>query len=172
MGYQYFRLNRLGVIRVRPFLQIGPRRPDQFAAGSFARQVAEIAAGMRPPLIEVGNVDLLRDFSDVRDITCAYKLLAERGEPGEVYNIASGTANTPRDMIEIMLRTLGTEAAIVEREDRKRPGEPPLLVGDASKLRSATGWSPTRSFTEAVVDTLSYWQRRIKTPAAFGGEAR
>jgi GDP-4-dehydro-6-deoxy-D-mannose reductase len=171
MGYQYFRLYSLKVIRTRPFLQIGPRRPDQFAVGSFARQVAEIAAGYRPPVIEVGNIHVQRDFTDVRDITRAYMLLAERGVPGDVYNIASGTQHSPQNIIEIMLDASGVQADIVQREERMRPGEPPLLIGDAAKLRAETGWSPRRTFAEAVIDTLKYWQLRVSSATVSRGES-
>jgi GDP-4-dehydro-6-deoxy-D-mannose reductase len=130
-------------------------------AGSFARQIAEIQAGIREPVIEAGNIDLRRDFTDVRDVARAYMLAADRGAPGEVYNIASGTAHTLRDMLRIMLRAAGTDAEIRQDDSLWREGEPPLLIGDATRLRTVTGWTPEVSFEQSAIDTLNYWRDRI-----------
>lgn len=157
MGYQYFLTHGLQVVRVRPFLQLGPRRPDHFAVGSFARQVAEIARGA-PAVVRAGNIDLARDFTDVRDVVAAYAVAAEKGEPGEVYNIASGEGHTLRDLIQRMLAAAGVDAQIIIDERLVRHGEPRLLIGDASKLRRRTGWMPGISFEQSAADTVAYWQ--------------
>ena len=172
MGRQYAELHGLAVVRLRPFLQIGPRRPDRFAAGSFARQVAEIERGLREPVIEVGNIDLQRDFTDVRDVARAYALIAERGQRGEVYNIASGTAHSLRDLLEVMLQTARVEAEIRVMPALKRTGEAALLIGDADRLRTATGWETRVSFEQSAADTLAYWQRRIQRMPAQGRSTR
>jgi GDP-4-dehydro-6-deoxy-D-mannose reductase len=169
MGYEYFAVRHLPVIRVRPFLQLGPRRGAQFVAGSFACQVAEIEAGMREPVIEVGNIDLRRDFTDVRDMASAYLLIAERGTPGEVYNIASGTAHTLRDMLGVMLRAAGLQAEIRQDDSLWREGEPSLLIGDSSRLRRVTGWVPAVSFEQSAIDTLTYWRERTRRLGAREG---
>ncbi len=162
MGQQYAACYNLNIIRVRPFLQLGPRRSDRFAAGSFARQVAEIEAGIREPVIRVGNIDLQRDFCDVRDVARALALVAERGTPGEVYNIASGTRHTLRDLLASMMDTAGVRAELVRDEERVRAGEPLLLIGDAGRLRDATGWRPEISFEVSAADTLAYWQTLVR----------
>jgi GDP-4-dehydro-6-deoxy-D-mannose reductase len=131
-------------------------------AGSFARQVSEIAVGVREPVIRVGNIDLERDFVDVRDVARAYALLAERGASGAVYNIASGLPHTLRHMLELMLKEAGVSAEIRDDPGRQRMQEAPLLTGDASKLRSTTGWQPQFSFEQSVLDTLSYWRSRVQ----------
>jgi GDP-4-dehydro-6-deoxy-D-mannose reductase len=162
MGQQYAISHHLAVIRVRPFLQLGPRRSDRFAAGTFARQIAEIELGMREPVIQVGNIDLLRDFCDVRDVARALALAAERGTAGEVYNIASGTGHTLRDLLSAMLRRAGVHADLVRDPGRIRSGEPQLLIGNAARLHAATGWAPEISFEQSAADTLSYWQAQAR----------
>lgn len=170
MGYEYAAVHGLPVVRVRPFLQIGPRRSDRFVAGSFARQVAEIERGMRAPVIEVGNIDLMRDFTDVRDVARAYAATAEQGEPGEVYNIASGTAHSLRNLLDAMLHAASLDADIQQVPGLKRPGEPPILVGDASRLRDLTDWTPEISFEQSAADTLAYWRERVGQRVATKGE--
>jgi GDP-4-dehydro-6-deoxy-D-mannose reductase len=169
MGLQYATVQRLDVVRVRPFLQMGPRRTALFAVGSFARQIAEIECGMRGPSIDVGNVDLVRDLTDVRDAARAYALLAERGAPGEVYNIASGAGHSLREVIDVMLEDAGLEAEIRPQASLHRQAEVPLLVGDASRLRRTTGWAPEIPFEQSARDTLSYWRQRIRRTLVTGG---
>ncbi|HZT95492.1 MAG TPA: GDP-mannose 4,6-dehydratase [Chloroflexota bacterium] len=161
MGYEFFAAHALPVVRVRPFLQIGPRRPDRFAAGSFARQVAEIEAGRREPRIDVGNIDQVRDMCDVRDVARAMRLAAESGQAGAVYNIASGEGHTHRELIRLMLEMAGVQAEIHEDRSRRRPVEPEVIIGDSSRLRADTGWSPAIDFRTSVRDTLEYWRERV-----------
>lgn len=162
MVYGYTDRSKLDIMRVRPFLQLGPGRSDAFVAGSFARQVAEISAGTRSPMIETGNIDLQRDFTDVRDVVQAYALAVEQGASGEVYNIASTETHSLRDMLNCMLEAAGVEATIQPRPDLVRSGEAPLLSGDAGKLRAATGWTPKIPFRQSAHDTLAWWQERIR----------
>lgn len=161
MGYQYWAAHGVAVVRARPFLQLGPRRSDRFVAGSFARQVAEIEAGVRAPVIEVGTVDLRRDFSDVRDVGAALRALAERGRPGEAYNIGSGEGHTLRDLLDAMLADRGTETRLVVDPARLRTGEAPELVADTGKIRRDTGWEPSISFETSARDTLEWWRGRV-----------
>ncbi len=170
MGRQYAEVNGLHVVRVRPFLQIGPRRPSRFVAGSFARQVAEIAEGLRDPVIHVGNIDLLRDFTDVRDVARAYALLVDAGAPGEVYNIASGTSHSLRDLLHVMMRVSGVEAEIRQEPQLTRRQEPQLLIGDSSRLRALTGWEPAVSFEQSAADTLAYWRAQVRQALVAEGE--
>jgi GDP-4-dehydro-6-deoxy-D-mannose reductase len=161
LGRQYWERNSLAVVRVRPFLQIGPRRSDRFVAGAFARQVAEIQAGLRPAIIAVGTIDLERDFTDVRDMVRAYALAAEQGTPGEVYNLASGTAHSLRQVLEVMIGAAGIDAEVTTDPARVRGWESPLLIGSCDKFIAATRWKPTISFEQSARDTLAYWQDRI-----------
>jgi GDP-4-dehydro-6-deoxy-D-mannose reductase len=163
MGLQYVEAQKLDIIRVRPFLQLGPRRSTVFAVGSFARQVAEIERGMRPPVLHTGSIDLLRDFTDVRDVARASALAVRSGSTGAVYNIATGCGHTLRELIDIMLRKAGVTAEVRVDEKLLRPGEAAVVLGDARALRAATGWEPTISFERSVEDTLEYWRERVSS---------
>ncbi|MGH2444170.1 MAG: GDP-mannose 4,6-dehydratase, partial [Chloroflexota bacterium] len=172
MGYQYWASHQLRIIRVRPFLQLGPRRDDRFVAGHFARQIAEIEADLREPIIRVGSIDLRRDFTDVRDVASAYIHAADHGVPGEAYNIASGVAHSLRDMLLIMLEHTRKPAEICTDPELVRPGEPALLIGDASKLRHLAGWAPTISFEQSVLDTVTYWENQVaRDPVPSKGQS-
>ena len=103
MGYQYFKSYGLPIVRTRAFNHEGPRRGDVFVTSNFARQVAEIEAGLRDPVIFVGDLTPRRDYSDVRDIVRGYWLLLERGEPGEVYNLCSGRSWAIQQVLDFLL---------------------------------------------------------------------
>lgn len=171
MARQYAETHGLNATRIRPFLQTGPRRSARFAAGSFARQIAEIAAGLREPIVSVGSIDLLRDFTDVRDAVRGYGLIAERGVAGEVYNLASGIPHSLRDMLRVMLQTADVDAQLVHDPALAREGEAPLLVGDPSKFRAATGWQPEISFEASAADTVIYWLNRTQALLAHEGRS-
>ncbi len=161
MGYQYFKSIGLPIVRSRAFNHAGPRHADSFAASSFARQIAEIELGRRPPELEVGNLDAERDFTDVRDVVRAYWLLLERGEPGDVYNICSGRTWRLADVVDILLASAHRAPIAVRRDAaRLRPAEAPLLRGDAGKIRRAVGWQPEIPFEETVRSMLAYWRER------------
>jgi GDP-4-dehydro-6-deoxy-D-mannose reductase len=136
---------------VRPFNQIGPGQSPLFAVASFAAQLAEIAQGKRAPELRVGNIDVERDFSDVRDTALAHVLALEKGAPGDTYNIASGKGRKLRALIDAMIARLGRPVEIAVDPARLRPGEPPHIVGDAALLMRTTGWAPTSSAEAAAV---------------------
>lgn len=163
MGYQYFKSYALPIVRSRAFNHEGPRRGDVFVTSNFAKQIAEIEAGLREPVVHVGNLAARRDYSDVRDIVRGYWLLLERGEPGEVYNLCSGRSWAIREILDFLLRQ-ATVSGIAVKEDpaRLRPSDVPNLRGDASKMRTALGWKPEIPFEQTLVDTLEYWRRRTK----------
>lgn len=162
MGLQYATAHGMAIVRVRPFLQIGPRRPARFVAGSFGRQVAEIILGLRDPVIEVGRLDMVRDFTDVRDAVRAYASAAELGTPGEVYNIASGVGRPLRELLDCMLEQFGISAEIRPDPSRLRSGEASVLIGDANRLREQTGWRPTIEFETSARDTVRDWLDRLE----------
>lgn len=170
MAFQYAAIHGLAVIRARPFLQLGPRRAARFVAGSFARQIAEIEIGIRPPVIEVGNIDLQRDFTDVRDVARGLAALAEHGTSGEAYNIASGVAHSLDDMLTSMVERTGMRVDIIPIERLRRRNEAPELVGDATKLRTETGWKPEIPFEQSAADTLAYWRERVGRAGVAKGE--
>jgi GDP-4-dehydro-6-deoxy-D-mannose reductase len=162
MGLQYFLDRKMPVIRVRPFNHIGPRQNERFVAPSFAKQIVEIERGLRKPVLRLGNMSAQRDFSDVRDITRAYLLAMEKGEPGEVYNIGSGKPHSVREMLDIMLAHSAVK--ITEEIDpaKLRPSDTPLSYADPSKFKRQTGWEPQISFEQTCVDILNDWRARVK----------
>jgi len=167
MGYQYWKSYGLPIVRCRAFNHEGPRRGDVFVTSNFAKQIAEIEAGLREPVVYVGNLEARRDYSDVRDIVRGYWLLLEKGEPGEVYNLCSGRSWAIREILDFYLKR-STVSSIAVKEDpaRLRPSDVPHLLGDASKIRQALGWKPEISFEQTLLDTLEYWRRRIKAASS------
>jgi GDP-4-dehydro-6-deoxy-D-mannose reductase len=162
MGYQYFKSYGLPIVRARAFNHEGPRRGDVFVTSNFARQIAEIEARRREPLILVGNLKARRDYTDVRDIVRGYWTLLEHGEFGDVYNLCSGRAWAIQEILDFML-TESRVRPVTVREDpaRLRPSDVPVLVGDASKLHKATGWRPEIPFEQTLRDLLQYWRARV-----------
>lgn len=152
----------LRVVATRSFNHIGPGQRTDFAASSFAAQVAEIARGTSPPLIRVGNLDAERDFTDVRDVVRAYRLLALHGKSGEAYNVCSGKAVSLREILDSLISIAGVDVKIEVDAARLRPVDTPRLVGDASKLRDATGWSPTISLRTSLEDLYAWHKERTK----------
>ncbi len=163
LAYQYFQSYGLRVVRTRAFNHTGPRRGDVFVTSNFAKQIAEIEAGQRPPVIHVGDLNPKRDFTDVRDIVRAYWLSLEHCSLGEVYNVASGKAYRIKEVLEILLDNSGQDIEVVEDPERLRPSDVPLLLGDNSRFCKATGWSPEIPFEQTAKDLLDYWRER--TPA-------
>ncbi len=162
LGLQYFISHGLHTVRLRPFNHIGPRQNERFVASNFAKQIAEIELGQREPVLRVGNLDSQRDFTDVRDMVRAYALALERGQPGEVYNVGSGTAHSVRELLDTYLSM--TEARIRVEVDpaRARPSDTPIAVCDASKFRKQTGWEPRIRFEQTLRDTLEYWREKVR----------
>jgi GDP-4-dehydro-6-deoxy-D-mannose reductase len=171
LALQYALTHRMALIRTRTFNHTGPGRGEAFAESSFARQIAEIEAGLREPALEVGNLDAVRDFSDVRDVVLAYEALLEKGEPGAVYNVCSGRGVRIGELLE---RLLGLSTARIEVRvdpERLRPADVPALVGDPSRLTTLTGWAPRRALAETLRDLLDYWRDRVAARPAAGARA-
>jgi GDP-4-dehydro-6-deoxy-D-mannose reductase len=161
LAYQYWQSYRLHTVRTRGFNHTGPRRGEFFVTSSFARQIAEIEKGRREPVVLVGNLDSVRDFTDVRDMVRAYWLALERGAPGEAYNICSGRGYAARQVLDILLGLAHVKVTVKEDPARMRPSDVTLLVGDCSKFRSATGWQPTIPFEVTLKDLLEHWRLRV-----------
>lgn len=166
LGYQYFQSYGLKVIRTRGFNHTGPRRGDVFVTSNFAKQVASIALGLAKPVIRVGNLEAIRDFTDVRDMVRAYWLAVTLARPGEVYNIATGVGIHIREVLDRLIRLAGIEVTIEVDPARLRPSDVEILIGDASKFRADTGWEPRIPFDQTLVDILDYWRHRLAARAA------
>ena len=146
-------------VTLRPFNHSGPGRPDHFAESSFARQLVEIEAGRRPPRLEVGNLDAVRDYLHVEDVVDAYCSLLAADAPTGVFNVASGRSHSLRDIVEGLCQRTGQSPEIVVDPERWRPTD--ASRGDASRLRAATGWEPSRSL-DAILDALvEDWRARL-----------
>ena len=161
LAYQYWQSYRLHVVRTRGFNHTGPRRGEVFVTSNFARQIAEIEKGLREPVVMVGNLDSVRDFTDVRDMVQAYWLALEKGVPGEVYNICSGRGHTARQVLDILLDLAHVQVTVQEDPARMRPSDVTLLVGDCSKFQGVTGWRPTIPFEVTLKDLLDHWRKRV-----------
>ena len=161
MGYQYFKSYGLPIVRTRAFNHEGPRRGDVFVTSNFARQVAEIEAGLRDPIMYVGDLTPRRDFSDVRDIVRGYWTLLEQGEPGEVYNLCSGKSWAIQQVLDFLLEQSRVKGISVQTDPaRLRPSDVMVLEGDASKVEKATGWKGEIPFERTLKDLLAYWRQR------------
>ena len=161
LAYQYWRSYGLHTVRTRGFNHSGPRRGEVFVTSNFARQIAEIEKGLREPVVHVGNLESVRDFTDVRDMVRAYWLALEHGEPGAVYNICSGKGYPIRQVLETLLALAQVKVEIREDPERMRPSDVPVLVGDCSRFRRITGWAPTIPFDTTLADVLGYWRQRV-----------
>ena len=146
---QAFLAHGLGAIHVRPFNHTGTGQPPQFVAPALARRIVD-AERTGADHIAVGNVDPVRELLDVRDVVRAYRLLAERGEPGETYNIARGQGYTVREIAETLLSFASTPIRLEVDPALVRPVEVPALVGDPAKLAAATGWSPRYELADTL----------------------
>lgn len=161
LAYQYFRSYGLKTIRTRGFNHTGPRRGEVFVTSNFAKQIASIEAGLREPVIRVGNLDAQRDFTDVRDMVRAYWLAVTKATPGEVYNLASGSAVTIRELLDRLLALSDTKVEVQVDPDRLRPSDVEILLGDYSKFRSDTGWEPSIPLEQTLKDTLDFWRQKL-----------
>jgi GDP-4-dehydro-6-deoxy-D-mannose reductase len=159
LGLQAFLGRGLDVVRARPFNHIGPGQGDIFVVSALARRIveAERAGG---GAIAVGNLAAARDFTDVRDVVRAYRLLATNGAAGQVYNVCSGVARQVEELFKILIAH--SSVPIEAREDPElfRPVDVPMLVGDNSRLVDLVGWRPEIDLSQTLVAVLDYWRAR------------
>lgn len=162
LGIQHFLSHEADVVIVRPFNHAGPRQSPSYVLSALARQVAEVEAG-KVPRVEVGNLDVVRDFTDVRDVVRAYRLLAELGAAGEIYNLGTGRGTKIADALTSLVAMAEMSAAVEVHVDpaRVRPVDQPLLVANPSKLQAATGWRPLVSTEQTLADMLNHWRETI-----------
>lgn len=161
LGYQYFQSYKMKIIRTRGFNHTGPRRGEIFVTSNFAKQIAEIEKGKKEPVVEVGNLEAKRDWTDVRDMVKAYLLAVQKGKPGEVYNICSEKVVRVGDMLDMLLKMSKVKVKVRQDPARLRPSDVPILLGNCSKFRKATGWKPEIPFEKTMEDLLNYWRERV-----------
>ncbi len=161
LGYQYFMSYGMKIIRTRGFNHTGPRRGPVFVCSDFAKQIIDIEKGAKDPVMEVGNLDARRDFTDVRDMVRAYWLSLDKGKPGSVYNICTGKSYSIREILDILIGLSGIEVEVRTDKGRLRPSDVPLLEGDYSAFHADTGWEPEIPIEKTLADLLDFW-RNVK----------
>ena len=146
------------VVVTRSFNHTGPRQAASFVAPGIARQIVAIERGHQEPVIRVGNLDAVRDIMDVRDTVRAYAALIAAGVPGVVYNVASGAGRSIREVLDALVQRSRVPVRIESDPTRMRPSDVPILVGDTTRLRQTTGWTPEIPFGQTIDDLLAYWR--------------
>ncbi len=158
----YGRVEGLDIVIARSFPHTGPGQGADFVCSDWARQVARIERGGQAPVLAVGNLDLRRDFSDVRDVVRAYRLLVEKGRRGEIYNVCSGRALLLRDVLERLTREAkvpgGGPIEVRVDPEKLRKTDVPVLCGDPAKIARETGWAPRIPFETTLRDLLDSWR--------------
>jgi GDP-4-dehydro-6-deoxy-D-mannose reductase len=149
------------VVLTRPFNHAGPRQSSAYVTSSFARQIAEIEAGIADPVLSVGNLDARRDITDVRDTVRAYRLLGERGNPGRPYNVCRGQAYRIGDLLEMLLAHARTPVTVASDPARVRPSDHPLILGNPARVSTEVGWHATIPIEDTLTDLLDYWRARV-----------
>ncbi len=161
MAFQYYKNYGMHIVRTRSFNHTGPRRNEAFVTSNFAKQIVEIELGKKKPVIHVGNLSAIRDFSDIRDIVKAYYIAIEHGIPGEMYNIGSDFSTSIKDVLGMLLELSDVDIELEEDPSRIRPLDVPELRCDSSKFRNETGWKPDIIFKQTLSDLLDYWREKL-----------
>lgn len=160
LGVQAQLAGKLNVIRARPFNHIGPGQRPNFVVSAFAKRIVEAQREGRHE-IGVGNLTPQRDFTDVRDVVRAYRLLLERGEPGEVYNICSGEAVSIEDVVKRFIAVSGVDVVTKQDPELVREVDLPVLRGDCTKLHRHTGWTPEITLDRSLSDVYDQWVKEL-----------
>lgn len=161
LGYQYYQSYKMFIVRTRGFNHTGPRRGEHFVTSNFAKQIAMIENGKQKPVIEVGNLNAIRDFTDVRDMVRGYWLALQKGKAGEEYNICSGRSITIKNVLGLLLKMANKKIAIKQDRSRLRPSDVEILVGSYKKFHKKTGWKPEIPFEKTCEDLLNYWRQKV-----------
>jgi GDP-4-dehydro-6-deoxy-D-mannose reductase len=167
LAFQYRGRAPGGVITARSFNHTGCGQPANFVLPSIAKQFAEIEAGLRPPKLKLGNIALRRDFTDVRDVVRAYRLLLEKGRTFEVYNVCSGIAVLISDIIDMFQMITGIDVTIEIGADKVRPRDVTEIYGDPGRLQADTGWRRQIPLEKTVEDMLNYWRSQSRNQDAI-----
>jgi GDP-4-dehydro-6-deoxy-D-mannose reductase len=171
LAVQYRKSVSGGIVTARAFNHTGPGQLPCFAVPSFAKQLAEMEAGLSPPVLRVGNLNLKRDFTDVRDVVVAYFELLAKGKIGEIYNVCSGRAVILADLVRELQTHCRVTIKIEVDPARLRSNELPQVVGDCEKIMTVTGWSPRVPLETTLRDTFAYWRTKIRDGAASANNA-
>lgn len=149
------------LMMVRAFNHIGPCQSPIFVVSDFCKQVAEIEAGKKSPVMFVGNLAAKRDFTDVRDVVRAYALLAQQGRAGETYNVGSGHAYAIQEILDLIISLSIADITVEIDPNKIRPVDVPIIEADITKLNEVTGWKPSISLKQTIQEILDYWRLRV-----------
>ena len=161
LGLQAWLGRGLPVLRVRAFNHLGPGQTDKFVAPAIASRIARAERAGDTAALPIGDLSARRDFTDVRDVVRAYRLLMERGEPGEVYNVCSGTDLAVQDLADQLLAQARIPLRFETDPELLRPVEVPVLRGSHDRLTAATGWEPEIPMAQTLTDLLEDWRARV-----------
>lgn len=151
----------MDIMMVRAFNHIGPGQAPIFVVSDFCKQVAEIEAGKKTPVIYVGNLEAKRDFTDVRDVVKAYVLLVQKGVAGETYNVGCGHAYKIKEVLDLIISKSTSKIEIKIDPNKIRPVDVPIIEADITKINQATGWKPEIPLEQTILETLNYWRERV-----------
>ena len=160
--YQWSQTSGFEIVMARPFNHIGPGQNPRFAITDFARQITEIRLGRRSPVLQVGDIDVTRDFTDVRDVERAYALLLEKGRNGGTYNVCSGREHSIRELLQRLIALAGVDARIEQDPARLRPAEQRRMVASFETLHRDTGWQPLIPIEQSLQDLLNDWEKQLQ----------
>ncbi len=166
---QFHAARELAAVRVRFFNLTGPGRPDHFVASSFARQIARIEARLAPPVLRVGNLKSVRDFTDVRDAVRACRMVADRHHAGEVFHVCTGRGVAISEVVEQLCDLSRFDVRVEVDNERLRRSDISWLVGDPSKIAAATGWRAEIPLRQTLSDLLDWWRARVASDNRGGG---
>ena len=159
LGGLYLKAYGMDIISVRAFNHIGPMQADIFVASDFCKQVAMIEKSRKEPVISVGNLSAIRDFTDARDVVKAYTLLMSKGISGKTYNVGGGTVCKISELLDRILKLSSVQIKVEIDQSRLRPIDTPEISADISELKKDTGWTPSKTLDETLLDTLEYWRK-------------
>ena len=163
LGKIYTRAYKMDIIMVRAFNHSGPAQSNIFVISDFCRQIAEIEKGMKEPVISVGNLSAKRDFTDVRDVVRAYRLLGEKGVSGNVYNVGRGKAVEIQYILDTALSYADQPIEVKRDPARMRASDIPLIEPDVSHIFEDTGWRAEITMEQTIKDTLDYWRQKLSS---------
>lgn len=163
IGKIYADAYKMDIMSVRAFNHIGPNQAPLFVVADFCKQVAEIEAGQREPIMKVGNLSAKRDFTDVRDVVRAYVMLMESGKSGETYNVGSGNAVEIAAILNQIVALSDAEIKVEVDPNKLRPVDVPIIEADITKLAECCGWARTIALEVTLEETLNYWRQQVRS---------
>lgn len=162
MAQIYYKAYGLRLIVARTFNIIGPGQSEQFAVSNFCKQAVYMEKGLTESIFKIGNPNIQRDFTDIRDVVRAYWMLAQKGTPGEVYNVGSGRVVSIHQVLDCIRRQLPFATQLYVDKTRIRPVDTPMIVGDIEKLKRDVDWKAAFSLEDSIEDMLTFWREKLR----------